>query len=442
MGWLLAALGPLMIGWSLTGTASAAEEAEVNTLLQEAWTISGGDLVVCAAGDEAEAIARRLVKGAEWSQPPAIMRIPVLGKVEDEADRVRTESERSCAIWIRPAEDEGQWTAGRVGPCAPPASAAIPVVAVEPSLDADPAPSPPVAGPAPTAPQPQADGPWKLVMADLDPSPADVDGVDWHIVDERGVSWSTYRFAETVGDVEMVGTLDQQLRVAAKERKALFWSGIGAMAISPIPLVFAGPGTYERNQDLAWTSLFLAATGGMTFAIHKRGVQSTKRRQLRPAHYYSRADSEALIGAHNIRVDLMRDVANAASANSVDGVEGGEAQPAPATPEEDSAPVTAPATVEDDDAGSSVPPADEVPADEVPADDAESGAAIPPPAEAPPEDAPPADEPQGAVPVESPPAEEAPAEAVPADEPAPAPAPPAAVEEAAPDADAAVGGDQ
>ena len=470
MGWLLAALGPAVIGWSLAGTANAAEEAEVGARLQDAWTASGGDLVVCAAGDEAEALVRRLLKDSETGIEPAVERIPVLGAVESEAERVRVEVGRGCAFWVRKEADEGGWTAGSVGPCTPPPAEPIlpSVVATEPSLDADPgdvgpAPAP---APAPTAPQPIADGPWKLVMAELDPDPADVDGVRWHVVDERGVSWSTYRFAETVGDVEMVGTLDRELAVANKERKALFWGGIAAMAISPVPMLFSQPGTYERNQDLAWTSLFLAASGGMTFAIHKRGVQSTKRRQLRPAHYYSRADSEALIGAHNARVDVIRAAAEAAPPPSegaaveapveVDGTD--EAAPAGDAPEspkadESGAPAAVPADddapaepadgAEPDEAGDEAAPdeagdeaapgeaGDEAgPVEEGPPAD-EAGDAAPGPAE----DSAPADSP---VPVDaSAPAPEAPVEAPPALEPdAPAAEPPA------PDAPAEGGGAQ
>jgi len=452
MSLVLAALGPLVASWSLGGTARAAEESEVvDTVSTQLATVGEEALVVCARGEDGEKAAQRMLAGLE----PAvtIVRIPVLGDIQAEAERVRTERAATCAVWLSQGTTT-PWEFGVLGPCTPPEPepSVGPVVAAD--MDADPdeaAPQPP--------PQHTVVLPPRLTVAELSPDPDDLDGVRWHVVDERGISWSTHRFAQTMGDTEVVMGLEGDLNRARKERKILMWTGIAGMAVSPLPLLYTETGAYGKNSDLAWTSLFLLASGGMTFALHKVGEQSEKKRQLRPALYYDRADTDALVSAYNARIDARAEQLEAEQARL-------EAEQAAQDAALDAGgadvPVDAPAEdapAEDAPEEGAAAPADEAPAEDAPAEDVpaedtpDEGAAAPadeaPVEEAPADEAPaaPADEapPEADAPAES----EAPAEDAPAPEPAPAPEappePPPAEPPAAPEApatDAPAGGAQ
>lgn len=443
MNWLLALLWAPTVMWSPTGVAMAADSAEVAKAVRDAWTASGGSLVLCAAGGDAERELARITKSDADLEGAPIVKIPILGDMATESERIRVEKATQCALWLQAGSDFG-WTVGQTGPCVPvegPPAALQVATETQANLnteDGDPTEAPaegtqPVAlapAPAPRPVGPAVNIPPKLVLADLNADPQDVDAVRWHIVDEKGVSWSTYRFAETMGDTEQLAVLEAELKTAKTTQKVLFWTGIGLVALSPVPLLAADSRSFERNQDLAWTSIFIASTGAMTFAIHKRDTKSTRRRQLRPAHYYTRADSGAYIDAYNTRIDLMREVAEAAAAAPAEEpaapppTEGGPVGSPEATPE---APAVAPAVPAEP-----VPDVPAVPAEQAPDAPAEVPAAPPAPVPDVPAEAP-------AVPAE-------PAPSVPAPAPAPEPEPqPDAAPEPAPPTDAAPttgGGDQ
>ena len=450
----LAALGPLAAVAPVSTAAHAAAESEVVDTVQARLDMVGApSLLVCAAGEETEKAARRMLGNLD--EELQITRVPILGDIEAESERVRTDASAACAVWLRKADDG--WDFGTVGPCTPPPAPVdvSPVVATSPtdSLEADPdettvraataepAPAPP---PAPAGPV-EVVLPPKLAVTDLALNPADHHAVNWHVVDTRGIAWSAPRFAETMGDAETLERLARDRKAAATERKVLFWSGIAGLAISPVPLVFTEAGAYGKNADLAWTSLFLVTTGGFTLALHKVGDQSEKKRQLRPAQYYSRADSEALVAAYNARIDAKQAELDAArEATPVPDATGavprdptpadGEAvAPAATAPVEAGAPTTptdpaagdtpvkeaaaAPATTPAPDAApteaeaapEALPSADQAPASE----------AVPPTEEDPPAATHPSDTAAPAEPASEEPVPDAPEVAAPAEAPAP-----------------------
>ena len=317
MSLVLTALGPFMTVWSLSGTAWAEDEAAFLSAVQaKVDSVGAASLVVCASGEEGEKAAKRML--ADPHPDLTIARFPVLGDVEAEVERIRVEQGATCAVWLRKGTDT-PWDTGVVGPCTRPAAEPTiePVIvgATGASLDADPdegvAAGPPAAPTTTTPVRPTRVLPPKLTVAELARNPDDIDSIRWHVVDERGVSWSTHRFATAMGDSELVSNLDSELQRAGRERKILMWTGIAGMAASPLPLLATESGSYGSNADLAWTSLFLLASGGMTFALHKVGEQSDKRRQLRPALYYDRADADALVSAYNARIDAQQAILDA-----------------------------------------------------------------------------------------------------------------------------------
>ena len=314
----LAAPSLWVVGLSLSTAAYAAEESEVlDAVRARLDEVGSQQLVVCAAGEDTEKAARQLVDTLD--DEVRISRIPILGDIESETERVRVQQAVTCAIWLRRNADT--WEVGTVGPCTPPdtTNAIGPVVASlpvdptdgDPIESSEPPPSEPTgerspAPPASTSAPATVVLPPKLTVTDLARNTEEHDAVRWHVVDARGVAWSAPRFAETMGDTETLERLDRDLQSARVERKVLFWAGIAGLALSPVPLAFTESGAYGRNADLAWTSLFLASTGGFTLALHKVGERSEKTRQLRPALYYSRADSDALVAAYNAKIDARQ----------------------------------------------------------------------------------------------------------------------------------------
>ncbi len=437
----LAALGPLVAVAAFSSTARAAEEAEVVAAVQSKLdAVGAGALVICAAGEDTEKAVQRMVSGL--SSTISVSRVPILGDIAAEAERIREKSGASCAVWVRPGTAAGAWDFGSTGPCTrPPETPSLgPVVVAEApdTLDADPteteaAPdsSPAADSTATVAPPPTVVLPPKLTVTDVARNPDDHNAVRWHVVDERGVSWSAYRFAETMGDTETLARLDRNLGAAEKERKVLFWTGIAGMALSPVPLLLTETGAYGKNADLAWTSLFLVSTGGLTFALNKVGEQSEKKRQLRPALYYSRGDSEALVSAYNAKIDAKQAELDAIQAAAEAAAQ--PAEPAEAPPDSDGSPDASAVSPEgsNEPAETAEASGEAVPANEAPSTDtppAETPSTEAPPDETPSTEAPPDETPSEGAPPEATPLEDAPPTA-PVDE---APAPPADPVERAP----------
>lgn len=412
----LAAPSLWVVGLSLSTAAYAAEESEVlDAVRARLDEVGSQQLVVCAAGEDTEKAARQLVDTLD--DEVRIARIPILGDIESETERVRVQQAVTCAIWLRRNADT--WEVGTVGPCTPPdtTNAIGPVVA---SLPVDPTDGDPIESSEPPPSEPTGERshppagtsapatvvlPPKLTVTDLARNTEEHDAVRWHVVDARGVAWSAPRFAETMGDTETLERLDRDLQSARVERKVLFWAGIAGLALSPVPLAFTESGAYGRNADLAWTSLFLASTGGFTLALHKVGERSEKTRQLRPALYYSRADSDALVAAYNAKIDarqseLDNETAPAPSPAIPPNPQADNPandQQAAAEPGSGAAPTeSAPAPAAVDEAGSTPPAPLESP---VPAEaPAETPATEAPDAEASPTEAPDAEVPETEVP--------------------------------------------
>ena len=457
----LAALGSTTAVGLLSSAARASEETAVLETIREKLEIVGTDhLVVCAAGEESEKAATQML--AAGGTTVQVARVPILGNIETETERVRVDQSATCAIWVRATGSE--WELGVVGPCTPPAEPAGigPVVVAAPidAMDRDPdesASSPASPATVPSAPATPASAvvlPPKLTVTDLTLNREDHQAVRWHVVDARGVAWSAPRFAETMGDLETMERLNKDLNASKVERKVLFWAGIAGMVLSPVPLAFTESGAYGRNADLAWTSLFLASTGGFTLALHKVGERSEKTRQLRPALYYSRADADALVEAYNGRIDAEQERLDAlqeseASAQPESDAEfsSGSTGSHAGSPPEATDPAVPPAPLEDPAppaAGPSVPdepppPADEQSTTETPepskAGEAEAGET---PADGAETSPPTGDIPAAGVP-RTPEEPDPPADGAPAAETAPAPTaatPPPSEAEAAPEADA------
>lgn len=345
--------------WLLASAALAADDAAVGEAIRAASEATAGSVVVCPAGERLEREVTRVLRQNSLEESIVVERVPLIGTLVDETKRVMEERDVACGILVRDGGEDEPFRIDLLGTCDRAAStgAVPPVVvpsdapaedpiedtaptedtgpvedtarmadgsatteaegsgdaaavvapmsmstrddAVAGSVDASPR------GPVVASPVVVADKPPPrplLVVSDLVPDPDDFDSVDWHVVDERGVSWPTVRFAQQLGDVETLDRLAEERRQASKQRKIMTWTGVGLMLLSPTPLLFAQSGSYDLNRDLGWTSVFIASSGGLVFGVRKASESHSRTRQRQPAWYYPRPDGEALVAAYNTTV--------------------------------------------------------------------------------------------------------------------------------------------
>ena len=298
-------------------------------------------ICLAVAGPEVERAVERAIP-PELKGSVQVVRIPSVGNLPAEGARALRETGLPCGLRISDSA-EGGWLIAQIGLCTPVGQAAdaaapesAPVVGPLPSLAVLTPPEPPAQDPpstgaeatttpsrtvvlapppvAPTGPQDAAlpAGPAeeprelriarynaeRLQIRELDPTEAP-EGVRWEVSDGRSQPLDARALATLGDEREVLARLDRESRHARRNRRILFWSGIGLMALSPIPLTGLESGLPSRSEDRIFTSLFLAGTGGLmvgTAPLVQRGVLD---RQRWAASYLTPTLADEIVTAHN-----------------------------------------------------------------------------------------------------------------------------------------------
>jgi hypothetical protein len=352
--------------WLLVAAASAAEDPLREQLI--ALRVGAAEpILVAAAGAAAEDAVRKALREADPADF-SIARVPTAGDFEAEVERARVAAGRRCAAWVQPAADAGFSVAVR-GDCSP--AALLP--SAEPP--AQPAAAPAVApaiGPAPAATAPPELRFQRLEAAARATRPA---GVAWVVVDPSGAELSAGRLAEIARDDELSARLERERRSGERARKALLFGGLGLVALSPLPLLGMESGDVQANQNLAFTTAFLAVSGGAVAATSPAARRGVLVRQAHPALYTTAGDAEEILSAWNHRP-------RPAPVEAAPAPEAPAAAPAEPAPE---APAAAPAEPAPEAPAAATAPPAPAPAEPAPAPAAPAPA---PPAPAPPSPAP------------------------------------------------------
>ena len=300
---------------ALVSAAFAGDDAladEIRALQAEL----GGPVLLCVAGEAAEQATRRTLRDIGHEDLP-ITRVPTMGDVDAEMARALADSPVACALRIAPGDAGfamrrfGVCAAGGGAPGTEPDEAAIGGADVPAAPTAGAAPGPPAPAGEP-APAPLTEGEWearearfkldRLTLNDLPPSPTLPDDVSWEIVDGRGSSLSARSLA-TLAKADDIGReLDLELARSQRASKAMLWTGIGLALLSPAPLLGVEDGAISTNQDRAWSTVFLLATGALTASLSRAPRDAARARQLHPALYMDGDMAEDVVAVHNLNL--------------------------------------------------------------------------------------------------------------------------------------------
>ena len=303
---------------ALASTAFAAGDPladEIRMLQSEL----GGPMLLCVAGEDAEQVTRRTLRDIGQEDLP-ITRVPTAGDVEAEMQRALEAGGLACGLRIAPTDGgfdltrHGACTGGTRGidpvPDATPAVGApdanAPAAA---STEAGPDGAPLVAEAEPTVP---TEGEWaarearyqrdRLMLVDLPPDPTLPTGVTWEVIDGRGASLSAHGLVAIAQDEDLVLELDRELKRSKRASKILFWTGVGLAALSPAPLIGVEGGAISANQDRAWSTVFLLASGALTVSLARAPRKAARSRQQHPALYLDGDMAEDVVVVHNHRL--------------------------------------------------------------------------------------------------------------------------------------------
>jgi chemotaxis protein histidine kinase CheA len=139
----------------------------------------------------------------------------------------------------------------------------------------------------------------QLAFRDVRGTAARHDTPSWVVVDGLGAPVTALQLATRTRDEDTLSRIDRERRTAQTTSKVLLITGLSTVALSTVPLMMMEEGDSKGNRDLAFTSVFVAISGGSLAAISplRRTVQARRHRQ--PAYLYSRPEAEARVGQHN-----------------------------------------------------------------------------------------------------------------------------------------------
>lgn len=370
---------------ALVSTALAADDPladEIRAIQADV----GGQVLLCVAGEAAEQATRRTLRDLGQEDLP-IVRVPTVGDVDAEMARALSEGGLPCALRIAPTD--GGFDLSRHGECDAAGPAPGPD-APEPALLAtrDAKARAEVAAPEPAAEAPAVvtEAEWatrearyqreRLMLVDLPPDPLLPEGVTWEVVDGRGSSLSARSLVTIAQDEDLGIALDRELDRSRIASKAMFWTGIGLALLSPVPLIGIEDGAISENQDRAWSSVFLLASGGLTLSLSRAPQKAARARQAHPALYLDGDMAEDVVVLHNHRLYGSLDLENRPpppeeAEDAGEAAEGAGDAGEPAGDADEAAAGDAPAP--EADAGEPLPEAEDAPVgtdDAAPADDA------------------------------------------------------------------------
>jgi hypothetical protein len=142
----------------------------------------------------------------------------------------------------------------------------------------------------------------RLMLVDLPPDPTLPTGVTWEVIDGRGASLSAHGLVAIAQDEDLVLELDRELKRSKRASKILFWTGVGLAALSPAPLIGVEGGAISANQDRAWSTVFLLASGALTVSLARAPRKAARSRQQHPALYLDGDMAEDVVVVHNHRL--------------------------------------------------------------------------------------------------------------------------------------------
>jgi hypothetical protein len=285
--------------WTLLVTGALAVDGD-DELAKRLLAIREGardTVLVAASGAEAERTVVRVLKPAGEADFE-LTRIPTVGDLDRESWAALERAGLKCGARVALGADEA-WSITPFGDCAPPTGAA--------TVD-----GPAVHTRAPGAVSARSPEQWAQIDQRYNQRRLEVDevthrmglpeGIDWRVLDGRGVPVTARRLADLAGDSDLTLRLDQEQRDSFKRSRWISWTGVALLVAAPLPLLGVESGAVQSNQDRLFSALFLAGAGGVTIAVAPQTRKGALARQQHPAWYYDEEDGDDVIVDYNRRL--------------------------------------------------------------------------------------------------------------------------------------------
>lgn len=144
---------------------------------------------------------------------------------------------------------------------------------------------------------------YKFKSLRVTPRPGD----EFLVQDGLGASLSVWTFAKTTGDTQTLSLLKKRRDQSIVHSKALSYSGLGLLGVSGITLLVGLPNkSPSGREDLAYTGLFIAMSGGMLMWIAPKALDAADNPRLE--RYYSVDSAEDRTEAYNTQLREQLDI--------------------------------------------------------------------------------------------------------------------------------------